>query len=37
MDGSEIAIDSPEHFTKFLVDDSKKWGVLANEMGLKKE
>ena len=37
MDGSEIATDSPEHFTKFLVDDSKKWGVLANEMGLKKE
>jgi tripartite-type tricarboxylate transporter receptor subunit TctC len=37
MDGSEIAADSPEHFTKFLVDDSKKWGVLANEMGLKKE
>lgn len=37
MDGSEIAMDSPEHFTKFLVDDSKKWGVLANEMGLKKE
>ncbi|WP_108648308.1 Bug family tripartite tricarboxylate transporter substrate binding protein [Polynucleobacter rarus] len=36
-DGSEIVVDSPEQFTKFLADDSKKWGPLIQQIGLKGE
>jgi tripartite-type tricarboxylate transporter receptor subunit TctC len=36
-DGSEIVIDSPEQFTKFLADDAKKWGTLIPQIGLKGE
>jgi tripartite-type tricarboxylate transporter receptor subunit TctC len=36
-DGSEIVADSPEQFTKFLADDSKKWGPLIQQIGLKGE
>ena len=34
-DGSEIVVDSPEQFTKFLADDSKRWGPLIQQIGLK--
>lgn len=34
-DGSEIVLDTPEQFTKFLVEDTKRWGPLIQQIGLK--
>jgi len=34
-DGSEIIGNSPEQFTQFLEQDSKRWGPMIGQMGLK--
>lgn len=37
QDGSEIIGNTPEQFTQFLVSDTKRWGPLVGQMGLKGE
>jgi tripartite-type tricarboxylate transporter receptor subunit TctC len=34
-DGSEIIGNGPEQFTQFLVTDTKRWGPMISQMGLK--
>jgi tripartite-type tricarboxylate transporter receptor subunit TctC len=34
-DGSEIIGNLPEQFTQFLEQDTKRWGPMIGQMGLK--